>query len=87
MTEPDPESQEVLLEISFNATVGTNHSQTIHVVGKLKNKNVLILIDGGSTHNFIDQAIVTKYGLLVIQNQKFQVTVANQEKIECIRQC
>ena len=71
-------------EISFHLMVGTNHPQTIRVVGKLKNKNVFILIDESSTHNFIDQAIVTKYGLPVIQNQKFQVTVANQEKIECI---
>lgn len=46
-----------------------------------------MLIDSGSTHNFIDQAVVIKYGLLVIQDKKFQVMVANREKIECARQC
>lgn len=50
-------------EISFHATAGTNHPQTIRVSGKLKNKEVTVLIDGGSTHNFIDQAIVSKHGL------------------------
>ncbi|KAJ0113156.1 hypothetical protein Patl1_03571 [Pistacia atlantica] len=43
-----------------------------------------MLIDGGSTHNFIDQAIVSKFGLPVIQDKKFQVMV---EKIECAGQC
>ena len=76
-----------LPKISFHAIVGTKHPQTIRVLGKLKNKNVTVLIDGGSTHNFIDQAIVSKFGLPVIQDKKFQVMVANWEKIECVGQC
>lgn len=39
------------------------HPQTIRLLGKLKNKEVTILIDGGSTHNFIDQSIVSKFGV------------------------
>ena len=46
-----------------------------------------MLIDGGSTHNFIDQAIVTKHGLPIIPAKKFQVMVANQEKIKCVGLC
>lgn len=45
------------------------------------------MIDGGSTHNFIDQAIVTKYRLPMVRDKKFQVMVANREKIECAGQC
>lgn len=41
-------------EISFHAITGTNHPQTMRVVGKLKNKDIMVLIDGDSTHNFID---------------------------------
>ena len=47
----------------------------------------MVLIDGGSTHNFIDHAIVSKFGLPVIRDKKFEVMVANREKIECIGQC
>ena len=65
------EHHEAIPEISFHAIVGTEHPQPIHVLGKLKNKNVTVLTDGGSTHNFIDQAIVSKYGLPVIQDKKF----------------
>ena len=44
----------VMPEISFHAIAGTDHPQTIRVIGKLKNKHVTVLIDGGNTHNFID---------------------------------
>ena len=85
--QPKPEPHDTLPEISFHAITSTNHPQTIHVLSKLKNKNVKVLIDGGSTHNFIDQVIVSKFGLPVIQDKKFQVMVANREKIERVGHC
>ncbi|KAJ0089041.1 hypothetical protein Patl1_33287 [Pistacia atlantica] len=75
--QPELEPHEALPKISFHAIVGIEHPQTIRVLGKLKNKHVTVLIDGGSTHNFIDRAIVSKFELLVIQDTKFQVMVAN----------
>ncbi|GJR54709.1 leucine-rich repeat protein [Tanacetum coccineum] len=64
-----------------------NHPRTLRY-RQFKNKNVIVLIDGGSTHNFIDQATVTMYDLPILQGQKFHVTLANQEKIECVsRSC
>ncbi|XP_073260170.1 uncharacterized protein [Populus alba] len=68
-------------EISFHAIAITEHPQTIRVIGKLKNKDVTMLIDGGSTHNFIDQSIVSQFGLQEIRDKTFQVMVANREKI------
>ena len=55
--------------------------------GRLKNKNLLVLIDGGSTHNFIDQATASRFGLYITRNKKLQVVVVNREKIECAGQC
>ena len=74
-------------EISFNAMIGTEHPQTMRIVGQLKNKTVIFLIDSGSTHNFIDEAIVSKLALTINREKKFQVMVANREKIECVAQC
>ena len=58
----EQEHHEVIPEISFHAIAGTEHPQTIRVLGKLKNKNVVVLIDGGSTHNFIDHAMSLSLG-------------------------
>ena len=80
----ESKSQKALPKISFHEITGTNHPQTIWVLGQLKNKNITVLIDDGNTHNFIDQAIVTEYKLPKIQDKKFQVMVANREKIECV---
>ncbi|KAL6313963.1 hypothetical protein AAG906_011693 [Vitis piasezkii] len=44
-TQIEPDNQETLPEISFHAIAGTNHLKTIYVLGKLKNKNVTVLID------------------------------------------
>lgn len=74
----EPES---MPEISFHPITGTNHPQTLCVDGKIKNKLITVLIDGGSTHNFIDEAIVSKLGLPVARDKKFQVMVANREEI------
>ena len=78
---------DTLPEISFHAITRGEYPQTLRVLGRLKNKNLTILIDSGNTHNFIDQTVVSRFGLLVIREKKLQVIVANQEQIECMGQC
>lgn len=74
-------------EISLHAIAGTNHPQTIRLIGKMGNKEITVLVDGGSTHNFIDQSVAAKFGLPVERDQNFQVMVANGEKIKCAGRC
>ncbi|KAL5781782.1 hypothetical protein ACOSP7_006811 [Xanthoceras sorbifolium] len=52
----DQQRQEELPEISFHAITGTTHPQTIRLQGQMKGKEVIMLVDGGSTHNFVDQS-------------------------------
>ncbi|KAA8550293.1 hypothetical protein F0562_001977 [Nyssa sinensis] len=73
---------DALPETFISRYCGTQHPQTLRVWGRLKNKNLMVLIDGGSTHNFIDQATASRVGLYITRNKKLQVVVANQEKIE-----
>jgi len=80
-------ADEAIPEISFHALAGTTHPQTFRVIGKVGNKALTVLIDGGSAHNFIDQAVVTKLGLPVIRDKVFRVTVGNKEIIECTGRC
>lgn len=76
-----------LPEISLHAMAGTTHPQTLRVLGKLKNRDLTVLIDGGNTYNFLDQSVVTKCGLPVIRDKTLQVMVRNGEKVDCSGRC
>ncbi|XP_074352969.1 uncharacterized protein LOC141692108 [Apium graveolens] len=71
-------------EISFHAISGSILPQTLRLPGKINNKNVVILIDGGSTHNFIEQSVVERFGLRVDTTVNLEVVVANREKLSCV---
>ncbi|KAL5739171.1 hypothetical protein ACOSQ2_028351 [Xanthoceras sorbifolium] len=78
--EAEPELIDPRLEISLHTMSCTSHPQTIRVVGRMKNKDVTVLIDGGSTHNFIDHTTTTKLGLPIVSDKNFQVMVGNGEQ-------
>jgi carbamoylphosphate synthase small subunit len=46
-------SEELTPTISCNALAGISTPQTLKIEGYIKNKKVIVLIDSGSTHNFI----------------------------------
>ncbi|GJY42113.1 transposon ty3-G gag-pol polyprotein [Tanacetum coccineum] len=70
-------------EVSFHTITGIIHPQTSRLPDKIKNKDVVVLIDGGSTHNFIDQALVDRFGLIIDREITFEVIVGNREKVLC----
>ncbi len=74
-------------EISFHAMTGSSHPLTMRVLGVLSKTNITILLDNGSTHNFIDPCVVSKLRLPVIKDNHFQVTVANGTKLNCDGVC
>ena len=52
------DKEEVEPEISIHALCGSPNPKTMRIVGQIGRKTVVILIDTGSTHNFIDPSIV-----------------------------
>nr|GEV97192.1 hypothetical protein [Tanacetum cinerariifolium] len=70
-------------KISFHAISGSINPQTLWLPGKIKNKEVVVLIDGGSTHNFIDQALADCLGLVVETDTLLKVVVGNREHATC----
>lgn len=68
--------------ISLHAITGPGTSRTMRVSGSLHNQELVILIDSGSTHNFVDPVVVQKAKLLVDSSHTLAVTVANGDKVK-----
>ena len=50
-------------------------------------KPVSILIDGGSTHNFVHHRVVMSVGLTTTVTSPLRVTVGNGEELQCQQTC
>ena len=68
-------SEEV--KITLYALIGTPILGAIRISGKINGVSLAVLLDTGSTHNFIDATLVPSLHLLVDQSQTLEVKVAN----------
>ena len=63
--------------ISCNELVGITTPQTLNIEGNIKKKEVIVLIDLGSTYNFIHCKIAKELNFFLYPTPKCQVMVAN----------
>ena len=73
--------------ISCNALAGINTPQTLKIEGHIKKKNVIVLIDLGSTHNFIHFKVAKGLNSFLYPALEFEVMVANGGTINCSGKC
>ncbi|KAF8392867.1 hypothetical protein HHK36_021106 [Tetracentron sinense] len=73
--------------ISVHALAGFVSYQTMRVRGKIKQRVVTILIDSGSTHNFLDPSVAKQTGCSIQQTNPLWVTIANGSKISSTTMC
>jgi hypothetical protein len=66
--------------ISLHALTGFSPPQTLKLIGYIKNRKVIILVDNGSSHIFIHRRITqeTNFYIRVVNN--FQIMIANAMK-------
>ncbi|XP_061364978.1 uncharacterized protein LOC133308374 [Gastrolobium bilobum] len=74
-------------EISFNALFGHHNSRSFRLTGAIKGKSVQILVDGGSTHNFITARMAIFLDLTMQHIPPFQVQVGNGDTLQCTATC
>lgn len=74
-------------QISFHAICGHLAPETLRLVGTIYDSNVVVLIDSRSTHNFLQERLVTTLGLRVQPTQMLQVMVGNDSEIDCLQVC
>ncbi|XP_052181984.1 uncharacterized protein LOC127794776 [Diospyros lotus] len=73
-TEVDIEEQP---EVSLHALVGSSGPQTLRIIAWLRNKEVSLLIDNGSTHNFISTRIAQRLQIPITRIDSFHMRVSN----------
>ncbi|KAJ0561743.1 putative nucleotidyltransferase, Ribonuclease H [Helianthus annuus] len=81
------ENQGDAAEISLHAIFGRPHPTTMKVHGKLNSTEVLILVDGGSTHNFISDVLVNELKMATQPVAPFGVQIGNGDVIRCGQIC
>jgi len=59
--------------------------QTLNIEGYIKKKNLIVLIDSGSTHNFINYKLATLLNCFICLAPKFQEMIANGGIRNCSR--
>ncbi|KAK0571245.1 hypothetical protein LWI29_013061 [Acer saccharum] len=70
-------------ELSLNAMYGISKPSTMRLMAWVGKFKVSMLVDSGSSHNFINTNIVRKIGLRGAAIEPFDMKVANGEKLKC----
>ncbi|VFQ85818.1 unnamed protein product [Cuscuta campestris] len=72
---------------SINTLSGSISPRALKVVGTITGNPVQILIDGGSTHSFIQPSVVERLSLNTAPVTPFRVYVGNGESLPCRLMC
>ncbi|KAH7570748.1 hypothetical protein JRO89_XS05G0175800 [Xanthoceras sorbifolium] len=72
--ENESEDASPIVEISLKALTGLSPQNTMRLKGSIKKYGVTILVDSGSTHNFLNQTLA---GCKVTSTDQFRVTVGD----------
>ena len=76
-----------LAEITLNALMGSASSQTMRVKGRIKNREVVSLIDSGSTHNFLDAIDLDNLRLPLDISQILEAKMADGSIVKTLGVC
>jgi hypothetical protein len=80
---PPSDPPEVEPIISLNALTGFSTPQTLKLIGYIKHKKVIILVDSGSTHNFSHCRITQETHCYIHAINNFQIMIANGGSMKC----
>ena len=75
--EPTLEEEEMIPTILCNALAGITTPQTLNIEEHIKKKKIIVLIDLGSTHNFIHCKVAKELNCFLYLALECQVMVAN----------
>lgn len=82
--ESEVESEdEELMSISKEAVGGLEGPQTVRLQGVIQGKNILMLVDSGSSHSFISEGLARQLQGISLMQKSMRVKVANGGQMWC----
>ena len=85
--ETEMAEEEIHAELSLHAYSGARAPRTLRVEGLVKKTRVKILIDSGSTHNFMEHKLVRQLGLAVSPTVGFDVAIGDGTTLRAGGRC
>jgi len=85
--ENDEETQETFLEISLHAMAEVQVPKTMKIWGDISGQPVLVLVDSGSTQNFISTLAAKQISIQPNSNSKLEVLVASSKRLVSPSKC
>ena len=79
----DEPGEGLATEISLNALIGRQSCSTIRITGQIRGQQVLILINSGSTHNFLSMKVVKRVGISIDRLEPFDVQIGSGKIVSC----
>jgi hypothetical protein len=73
--------------ILLNSLTGFSAPQTLKLIGYIKHRKVIILVDSGSTHNFIHRRITQETNCYIHAINNFQIMIVNGGSMKCGGRC
>lgn len=71
----------------MHAFEGHISPNTIKLKGFIKSQAVSILVDSGSTHNFMQSEVAINFKILILAVSPFNVSTGSGEKLVCDKVC
>jgi hypothetical protein len=84
---PPSDPPEVEPVISLNSLTGFFSPQTLKLIGYIKHRKVIILVDSGRTHNFIHRRIAQETNFYIRSVNNFQIMIVNGGSMKCGGRC
>nr|GLL27473.1 uncharacterized protein LOC112097934 [Ipomoea trifida] len=72
---------------SLNSMAGPGTPHSLRLIGIIHNENLQVLIDGGSTHNFIQPQIAERLNIPIQAIPPFRVYIGNGDSLQCSQSC
>ncbi|RZS10465.1 hypothetical protein BHM03_00041730 [Ensete ventricosum] len=83
VTEEEPQPA----DFTVHALAGYSNPQTMKVGGLLKHQSITVLIDTGSTNNFLNSKVAARMALQIESCNKFNVEVTDGRILKCAQLC